>query len=119
MGEPEIRFWTAVRAHRFHKLGFRRQVPIAGYIVDFVCHERRLVIEIDGDSHASTQAQDELRSMRLAEEGFRVVRFWNDDVIRNLDGVLEHLAEVLAIAEPPSQPSPTRGEGAKVASPRT
>jgi len=101
MTDAEKRLWTAVRAHRFHGLHVRRQVPIAGYIVDFVCQERRLIVEIDGATHSTDAelARDRIRSRRLEAEGYRVVRFSNDDVYRNLPGVLERWRHELALGE--------------------
>jgi very-short-patch-repair endonuclease len=118
MTEPEIRFWHAVRAHRFHGLGFRRQVPLAGYVVDFVCHDYKLVVEIDGGSHTVSTVADATRTARLVREGYRVERFWNHDVMGYLDGVLDRLAAVLGLGVPPSLPSPTRGEGKNAPSSR-
>jgi very-short-patch-repair endonuclease len=109
MAEPERRFWHAVRDHRFHGLGFRRQVPIAGYVADFVCHELRLVVEIDGATHADAAAveRDRLRTARLEAEGYRALRFWNNEIMDNLDGVLDRLGEI------PGRPGPSlvRGKG--------
>ncbi|MBB3930437.1 very-short-patch-repair endonuclease [Kaistia hirudinis] len=98
MSEPEQIIWKHLRAHRFHGLGFRRQVPIAGCVVDFVCHERRLIVEIDGATHGADEAirRDEARTRRLEAEGYRVVRYWNNDIMTNLDGVLLDLVGVLA-----------------------
>ena len=100
MTEAERKFWQAVRAHRFDGLLFRRQVPIGGYIADFVCHEIRLIVEIDGGQHGRAEAvwRDDLRTHALAREGFRVIRFWNHDVVDNLDGVLTRLREAAAAA---------------------
>ncbi len=101
MTPPEARFWNAVRAHRFHALGFRRQVPIAGFIVDFVCLERQLIVEIDGATHGGDDdlMRDASRTRRLEQEGFRVVRFWNNDVMTNLEGVPVRLKEELLIRD--------------------
>ena len=104
MTDAEKRLWAAVRAHRFHGFHFRRQVPIAGHVVDFVCQERRLIVEVDGATHSTDaeQARDGVRSMRLAAEGYRIVRFWNDDVYRDLPGVLDRLRHELAFLEAPT-----------------
>ncbi|HWJ75387.1 MAG TPA: endonuclease domain-containing protein [Kaistia sp.] len=101
---PEQRFWQAVRAHRFHGLGFRRQVSIAGYIVDFVCHEMRLVVEIDGATHGSDAAsrRDALRTSLIEAEGYRVLRFWNNDVMINPEGVFQRLAEAVGRGAEPA-----------------
>ena len=91
MTGAERLLWYALRGHRLRGLAFRRQVPIAGFIVDFVCHQKALVIEVDGATH-STQAErrkDAIRTAALEAEGYRVVRVWNDDVYRNLPGVLD------------------------------
>jgi very-short-patch-repair endonuclease len=108
MPGAERAFWFAVRAHRFHGLSFRRQAPIAGYIVDFVCHEKWLVVEIDGATHGADEAirRDAIRTHRLQAEGYRVVRYWNNDIMTNLDGVLLDLASRIAPPDtPPNPPS--------------
>jgi very-short-patch-repair endonuclease len=101
MTEPELRFWNAVRAHRLMKLGFRRQVPIAGYIVDFACPSRRLVVEIDGAHHGdgARAGRDVARTACLEEAGWQVVRFWNDEVMRDIEGVCRHVLAVINEAE--------------------
>jgi very-short-patch-repair endonuclease len=71
-----------------------RQEPIGTYIVDFVCRERRLVVEVDGGQHADN-ARDVARDKWLADHGYRVLRFWNNDVLKNMDGVLETIAMAL------------------------
>jgi very-short-patch-repair endonuclease len=73
---------------------FVRQEPIGRYVVDFVCREQRLVIEVDGGQHA-TDTRDAVRDKWLAEHRYRVLRFWNNDVLRNMDGVLETIALAL------------------------
>jgi very-short-patch-repair endonuclease len=80
-------------------LKFRRQVPIGGAIVDFVCYERRLVIEVDGGQH-SENARDKLRDAELRQRGFRVLRFWNNDVLGNVEAVLQAIAEAAGVAGP-------------------
>jgi very-short-patch-repair endonuclease len=95
----ELRFWNMVRAHRLMGLGFRRQVPIAGYIVDFACPEHKLVIEIDGPSHTFDQAIacDEVRDQVLFGLGWTVLRFTNEDVLNNLDDVCAHILRVIGV----------------------
>ena len=97
---------------RLKNLGvkFRRQIEIGQYIVDFVCFEKRLVIEIDGGQHADSE-NDKIRDRWLKEEGFEVLRFWNHDVLKNRDGVLEKIMERLCS---PSLTLPTEGEGIQV-----
>ncbi|MFK0691251.1 endonuclease domain-containing protein [Mesorhizobium sp. IMUNJ 23033] len=93
MTSAELKLWNELRAHRLMGLGFRRQVPIAGYIVDFACPEKKLVVEVDGSQHteADAVASDEVRTMRLGQDGWTVLRFWNDDVIRDIDNVCQHI----------------------------
>ena len=78
--------WQALRNERLGGLKFKRQTPIAGYIVDFVCFEARLIVEVDGGQHSGS-ARDAERDALLASQGLRTVRFWNDEVERNIDGV--------------------------------
>jgi len=90
--KPEEIFWHEVRNRNFLGLKFRRQVPIDKYIADFVCEQEKLIVELDGDQHAENAAYDEQRTRVLERHGYRVVRFWNGDVYKNLDGVFEELA---------------------------
>ncbi|MGX5848567.1 endonuclease domain-containing protein [Mesorhizobium sp. PL10] len=89
----ELKLWNELRAHRLMGLGFRRQFPIAGYIVDFACPEKKLVIEVDGSQHADADGADgdETRTARLEQDGWTVLRFWNDDVMRDIDNVCQHI----------------------------
>ena len=97
MTDAELKFWNAVRAHRLMGLSFRRQIPIAGYIVDFACPLHRLIVEIDGSQHGcdADRDYDRQRTARLQADGWTVVRFWNDDVLRDLDGVCLHVLTVI------------------------
>lgn len=97
--EAELKFWNTVRAHRLMGLSFRRQMPIAGYIVDFACPEYKVIIEIDGSGHARAEAlsADADRSQKLAMLGWTVVRFWNDDVLKDIDGVCIHILRVIGL----------------------
>jgi crossover junction endodeoxyribonuclease RuvC len=85
----EAKLWRHLRNRQIERVKFRRQEPILGYTVDFVAHEQRLVIELDGGQHADRVQQDGQRTRHLEQAGFRVLRFWNSDVSGNLDGVLE------------------------------
>jgi very-short-patch-repair endonuclease len=106
--EIERLLWRHLRAGRFDGYKFKRQQPLGSYVVDFVCFEARLVIELDGGQHADSEA-DCHRDGWLKEQGFNVLRFWNNDVLTNLEGVLQRTHVEL----PPSpQPSPVKGEGA-------
>lgn len=93
MTDAELKLWNELRAHRLMGLGFRRQFPIAGYIVDFACPTHRLVVEVDGSQHGddTRAAADETRTARLQQDGWTVLRFWNDDVLRDIDGVCQHI----------------------------
>lgn len=114
MNDAEKRLWSRLRAHRMDERKFRRQHAIGEYIVDFVCFESRLVIEVDGDSHGNDarEALDIQRTSYLEKLGFRVLRFWNDYVFTDLDNVTETIYEALnANPRPAHRPSPRRGEG--------
>ena len=110
MTEAEKRIWFHIRAHRLNGASFRRQFPIGAYIVDFVCFEGRLIVEIDGGQHAESQ-RDKARETWLRSQGFVVLRFWNNDVLANTEGVIEKINEALNTSSPPPQPSPAGGEG--------
>ena len=86
----ERKLWFLLRDRRLGGIKFRRQVPFGPYILDFVCFERRLVIEVDGGQHADSAA-DKARDARLREENFEIVRYWNSDVLKNAEGVLTDL----------------------------
>ena len=100
MTPAELKLWNAVRAHRLMGLGFRRQVPVAGYIVDFACPEHRLIVEADGSGHGddAQAAADRQRTERLEQDGWIVLRFWNDDLLRDVDGVCQHILIVAGVA---------------------
>ena len=110
----EERLWTMLRDRRLAAFKFRRQVVIAPYIVDFVCFERRLIIEADGSQHADSR-YDERRDALLRDKSFRVLRFWNNDILTNAAGVFDAIADTLATPHPAramrESPSPARGEG--------
>jgi len=88
--DAEAAMWRLLRDRRLLQFKFRRQVPFKNYVLDFVCFERRLVVEIDGRQHASA-ITDAVRDNALAEEGFRVARCWNNDVLQRRTAVLEDL----------------------------
>ena len=108
--ESEQRLWYHLRAHRFKGMKFKRQKPMGRYIVDFVCVEHRLIIELDGGQHAEHVGYDQQRDAWLRSEGYTVLRFWNNDVMQNLDGVLEQIRLSVAPTLSPG-PSPTSGRG--------
>ncbi|MEX0344371.1 MAG: endonuclease domain-containing protein [Rhizobiaceae bacterium] len=88
--KSENMLWQALRRGQLEGMKFKRQVPIDGFIVDFICFEHRLIIEVDGAQHSASEA-DQKRDAHFAKEGFRTLRFWNDDVTRNLDGVCKEI----------------------------
>jgi very-short-patch-repair endonuclease len=91
--DAELKLWNELRAHRLMGLGFRRQVPIDRYIVDFACSSHRLVVEVDGSQHgdAETAQRDSIRSRYLESRGWTILRFWNDDILRDIDNVCRHI----------------------------
>jgi len=93
MTQAELKLWNELRAHRLMGLGFRRQFPISSYIVDFACPEKKLIVEVDGSQHGDDDRarSDEIRTKRLESDGWIVLRFWNDDVIRDIDNVCQHI----------------------------
>ena len=105
MPQPECELWTALRAKRFESTKFTRQVVIGPYIADFVCRTHKLVIELDGATHTDP-VRDERRTAYLEGKGYRVIRFWNNDVMTNLEGVLTSVSETLAS---PPLPNPLPG----------
>ena len=95
--DAEKLLWSNLRSHQMFGFQFRRQEPIGRYIVDFVCYRRRLIIELDGGHHQEQAGYDSERTDWLSQRGFKVIRFWNDDVVDNIDGVLD--AIYLALQE--------------------
>lgn len=87
--------WRLLRDRRLSRFKFRRQVPFQNYIIDFICFERRFIVEIDGSQHADSQ-RDAARDAVLNAEGFRVVRYWNNDVLQQRSAVLEDILAKLA-----------------------
>jgi very-short-patch-repair endonuclease len=94
--------WRHLRRVEINGSHFRRQVPIGPYIADFACLKKRLVIEVDGSQHGNDidSRRDEVRTRWLNSEGYRVVRFWNNDVMSKTDSVLEAIYDVIAVTPP-------------------
>ena len=103
MSEAETRLWHHLRAGRLNGYKFRRQQPMGNYIVDFVCVTPKLIIEADGRQHAEQTEYDQARSLYLNGLGFTVLRFWNDEILRQTDEVLAEILRVLQELERPSE----------------
>ena len=108
--DAERRLWTHLRGRRLGNLKFRRQYPISGYVVDFVCLELKLIVELDGGQHSKQAEYDAARTAVLEKGGFRVLRFWDNDVLMRLEEVLEEILRQ-SDAPPSPQPSPASGRG--------
>jgi len=104
MTPAEARLWYHLRAKRLNGVKFIRQNPRAGAIVDFIARSRKLIIEVDGDTHGSDEAiaRDAQRTARLEKQGYRVIRFSNADVMRNEGAVLAAIGDALAAAPLPN-----------------
>ena len=114
MTDAERKLWSVLRNPQLGGAKFRRQQPIGPFIADFVCQERRLIVEADGGQHAESAA-DEGRTAFLEGKGYRVLSFWNNDILTNLDSVVEVIAAALSFPHPAralrESPSPSSGEG--------
>jgi very-short-patch-repair endonuclease len=112
--EPEKRIWRQLSNSQLDGFKFRRQQVIGPFIADFVCPSAKLIVEIDGDTHDA--AKDAARDAKLGDFGYRVLRFTNQDVMRNVEGVLAEVSECLKQAGSPHPPTPSpKGEGENVA----
>ncbi len=98
--DAELKLWNALRAHRLMGLGFRRQVPIAGYVADFACPTHHLIVEVDGSQHGNDHDldYDAARTRRLQQDGWTFLRFWNDDVLTDIDNVCLHILKTVGEA---------------------
>jgi very-short-patch-repair endonuclease len=109
--EAEKKLWQHLRQPPFKEHHFRRQATIGPYFADFASHRLKIVIELDGGQHADNAA-DEWRTSYLASEGYRVLRFWNNDVVENLSGVLSTIDTAVRVDRPPTpDPSPPQAGG--------
>ncbi|MFT3878943.1 MAG: endonuclease domain-containing protein [Gemmatales bacterium] len=122
MTDTEQFVWYHLRARRFQGYKFRRQVPIGRFVVDFICFESKLIVELDGGQHAEQQPYDEARTQYLEQSGYRVLRFWNHDVLKDWEVVEEVIWRALQASDLHGDgrsspcpltpnPSPSRGEG--------
>src|SRR5262245_32529166 len=116
MTDAERKLWFALRDRRFANFKFRRQVPVGPFIADFICYTARVVVEVDGGQHADSSTDDR-RDRWFAAKHFLVRRFWNNEVLSNLEGVLTSILDTLRGRTPHparaarGRPSPARGEG--------
>lgn len=106
--------WRHLRNRRFKDLKFRRQHQIDGYIVDFCCPEKKIVIELDGGQHAETRNEDKIRTGHLNREGYHVIRFWNHDVLKNSESVLEAILKFISTPHPGPLPKGERENTGRV-----
>jgi very-short-patch-repair endonuclease len=115
--DAERVLWFHLRGHRLRGLKFKRQVPLDRYVVDFFCADARLIIELDGGQHAIRTEQDASRTKILEAMGYLVLRFWNNDVLQNTEGVLEEILNTLLQhrSEPPHPDPLPNGEREKKA----
>jgi very-short-patch-repair endonuclease len=98
--DAELRLWLHLKNRSLGGFKFRRQHPMSPYVVDFVCLEQKLIIELDGGQHAEQVARDAERTAFLEAKGYRLIRFWNDDVLKQTDIVLEEILRQLLAAHP-------------------
>lgn len=113
--DAEKALWQRLRNRGLQDLKFRRQVPVGPYVADFLCESARLIIEVDGGQHAENKEYDQYRDDFLRANGYEVIRFWNNEVLGNLDGVLEAITVKLSQGQkitPHPNPLP-RGEGTR------
>jgi very-short-patch-repair endonuclease len=101
MTDAERLLWKSLRHKQLDGHRFRRQFPIGRFIADFVCIEQKVVIELDGGQHQDEVVYDEQRTIFLRQSGWNVLRFWNNDVMGNIDGVLSTIVEQLGSLPPP------------------
>ena len=107
MTDAELRLWRHLKSRQLRGFKFRRQHPFEDFVLDFVCLEAMLVIEVDGGQHESTAIADEARTKKLNDAGFRVLRFWNNDTLSNTEAVKESIWRALENCNPsPSQVPP-------------
>jgi very-short-patch-repair endonuclease len=97
--DAESKLWLKLRGRCLDGLKFRRQVPIAGYVADFLCEEAKLIVEVDGSQHAEKAQRDLERTKVLNDAGYEVLRFWNNEVLENMRGVLERVVEIARLAK--------------------
>lgn len=108
--DAERALWQVLRGRQLQGFRFRRQVPVAGFVADFLCPQARLIVEVDGGQHQAQEAHDAARTAVLVGLGYRVLRYWNDDVLLRTESVLDDIYRELTKGFTPPQPSPSRCE---------
>jgi len=108
--EAERKLWAQLSARKIAGVRFNRQFPIGPFICDFVSRTAKLVIEVDGGQHAIDVEKDRARTAYLEAQGYRVIRFWNNDVLDRIEGVVSGIEAVLETCPPPTPPASGRGE---------
>ena len=98
MTDAEVLLWSQLRGGQVEGRQFTKQFPIGNAVVDFACRGAKLVVELDGGQHAVAKDMDQARTRMIEAHGYRVIRYWNSEVMENLDGVLEDLLRNLRIA---------------------
>ncbi len=109
MTDAESALWRLLRRHQLEGRKFRRQVPIGRYVADIVCHDAKLIIEVDGGQHDRQSESEIRRTDFLKSQGFRVLRFWNTEILANPKGVWTMIADALHQHHPHPDPPPSRG----------
>jgi very-short-patch-repair endonuclease len=107
--DAERRLWRHLSRRQLHGFKFSRQMPVGPFICDFLCREKQLIVEVDGGQHAESH-RDASRTAFLEAQGYRLIRFWNNDVLQNVDGVLQVIAGALQ-NWPTAQSPPAGGRG--------
>jgi adenine-specific DNA-methyltransferase len=119
MSDAEQALWNVLRGRQVSDLKFRRQHPFGAYILDFVCLENKLVIEVDGGQHGEKARYDENRTQELQAAGFQVLRFWDNEVLKDIESVKEKIWLVVQGLQPHPPPNlPLEGGGVKKVAPR-
>jgi very-short-patch-repair endonuclease len=95
--DAEKKLWSRLRAKRFSQFHFRRQFPIGNFIADFACPPSKLVIELDGSQHLDGVGKDTWRTRLIEQRGFIVIRFWDSEVLTDIDNVLERIEQSLVV----------------------
>jgi very-short-patch-repair endonuclease len=109
--DAERLIWSYLRSRSLEGIKFRRQQPFGPYIVDFISTEKKLVIELDGGQHSENRTLDEDRDQFIESEGYRIIRFWNNEALQNTEGVLERIRQEILKSAPSPRPSPPEGRG--------